>query len=107
MARDRASRTRRQLLESGLTLAGLGLLAGCGIPLGPSDQRGELYRVGLLQHLAAAIGAPTLEAFRQGLHEHGYIEGQNVILEARYTGGGMIACLSWRRNSSACMSTSS
>jgi putative ABC transport system substrate-binding protein len=30
---------------------------------------------------------PSLEAFRQGLREHGYLEGQQVILEVRYSEG--------------------
>jgi putative ABC transport system substrate-binding protein len=28
-----------------------------------------------------------LEAFRQGLRELGYVEGQNICLEPRYAGG--------------------
>jgi putative ABC transport system substrate-binding protein len=81
--------SRRQFLQGNLALAGLGLLAGCGIPLGPSGQRGELYRVGCLESSTppSAGGPPTLEAFRQGLREHGYTEGQQVILEVRYSEG--------------------
>ena len=77
--------SRRQFLQGSLALAGLGLLAGCGIPLGPSGQRGELYRVGCLE--PSTPGLPIFEAFRQGLREHGYIEGQQVILEVRYSEG--------------------
>ena len=87
MARDRTARTRRQFVQDGLILGSVGLLGGCGLPFAPAAQRGEPYRLGLLQPLAATGGAPTLDAFRQGLREHGYIEGQNVILEFRYTEG--------------------
>jgi putative ABC transport system substrate-binding protein len=82
-------RGRRQFLQGGLGLIGLGLLAGCGIPSGPSAQRRELYRVGCLQPSAppSAGGDPNLEAFRQGLREHGYLEGQQVVLEVRYSEG--------------------
>jgi putative tryptophan/tyrosine transport system substrate-binding protein len=81
--------SRRQFLQSSLALAGLSLMSGCGVPFGPSAQRGELYRVGCLESSTppSAGGAPTLEAFRQGLREHGYIEGQQVILEVRYSEG--------------------
>ena len=81
--------SRRQILQVGLALAGLGLLAGCGIPFGPVAQRGELYRLGCLQSTTppSAGGEPGLDAFRQGLREHGYIEGQSVILEVRYSEG--------------------
>jgi len=76
-------------LQGSLALAGIGLLAGCGIPFGPSAQRRELYRVGCLESSTPPLagGAPTLEAFRQGLREYGYIEGQQIILEVRYSEG--------------------
>ena len=72
------SLSRRQFLQGSLALAGLSLMSGCAIAFGPSTQRGELYRVGCLQSSAppSAGGDPGLEAFRQGLREHGYIEGQ-------------------------------
>jgi len=83
------SQNRRQFLQGGLALAGLGVLTGCSLRFAPSAQRGELYRVGCLEPTTppSAGGAPTLEAFRRGLREHGYIEGQQVILEVRYSEG--------------------
>jgi putative ABC transport system substrate-binding protein len=80
---------RRQFLQGSLALASLGLLSGCGIPFGPAAQRGALYRVGCLQpNVQPSTGVdPSLEAFRQGLREHGYIEGQQVSLEVRYSEG--------------------
>jgi putative tryptophan/tyrosine transport system substrate-binding protein len=44
---------------------------------------GKVYRIGLLQ---AAPNSPALnytEAFRQGLRDHGYVEGQNIVIEHR------------------------
>src|SRR5262245_34041912 len=49
-----------------------------------AQQVGKMARVGYL--LASPItpgGAPTLEAFRQGLHELGWVEGQNLVIETR------------------------
>ncbi len=63
------------------TLA-LGLLAG---PLpAEAQQAGKVYRIG---YLGSRSPLPTTEiAFWQGLHELGYVEGQNLIIEKRYAG---------------------
>jgi len=61
-------------------------------PLSPqAQQRGKVYRLGFL-----AFGSPPsepvpaefpFEAFRHRLHELGYIEGQNLVIERRYARG--------------------
>jgi len=55
-------------------------------PLAAETQRvGPVYRIGVL-----GIGSPPdsyVDGFRQGLREHGYIEGQNVVLEYRWAAG--------------------
>ncbi len=60
----------------------LGLLAG---PLPAEAQKaGKVFRVG---YLTSQIGSPATNsmylAFRQGLRELGYVEGQNLVLEYR------------------------
>jgi putative ABC transport system substrate-binding protein len=45
-------------------------------------------RIGYLAAVSAAADAPRLEAFRQGLREVGYVEGQNVVVEYRHQAGG-------------------
>src|SRR6266849_4328516 len=53
-----------------------------------AQQRGKVPRIGFLgDGSAAARAAQTLEPFREGLRELGYVEGQNVILEVRWTDG--------------------
>jgi putative ABC transport system substrate-binding protein len=44
--------------------------------------------VGYLAAVSASADAPRLEAFRQGLRDLGYIEGQNIIIEYRHEGRG-------------------
>jgi putative tryptophan/tyrosine transport system substrate-binding protein len=73
---------RRQLLQSA-GVAGLGLLVGCGGLPGQAPPA-KVPRVGYLI-LGTAQGNAWLEQeFRAGLRELGYVEGQNLIIEARY-----------------------
>ncbi len=68
-----------------VTLA-LGLLAG---PLpAEAQQTGKVYRIGFLDFpLRSTTTDPRLIAFRQGLRELGYVEGQNLVLEYRSAKG--------------------
>ena len=61
----------------------LSLLAA---PLAPeAQQAGKVARVGIFRPaLPSPEGARTLEAFKQGLREQGYVEGQNVAVEFRF-----------------------
>jgi len=55
-----------------------------------AQQLGKVYRIGIL---AGSSQDPRErhgnEALQQGLHELGYVEGKNVILEYRYTEGNV------------------
>jgi putative ABC transport system substrate-binding protein len=53
----------------------------------------KIYRIGFLFLNVGANTANTNEAFKQGLRELGYVEGQNLIIERRY-GEGKIERLS-------------
>src|SRR5688572_17073431 len=76
--------TRRRLIQGGAALASLGLLAGCGVPLGPFAQPAGPRRIGFLVNAGPTSSPATLDHFRQGLAELGYVEGQDVALEVRY-----------------------
>ncbi len=44
-------------------------------------------RIGWLSPASAAEGLPNLEALRAGLRELGYVDGQNIAIEARWADG--------------------
>ena len=54
----------------------------------------KVARVGYLAAVTATADAPRLEAFRQGLQELGYVEGQTIVIEYRHEGGGFEDCRS-------------
>jgi putative ABC transport system substrate-binding protein len=77
-----ASLTRRDFLQ-GAGVAGLGLLAGCGRLPGQAEPPAKLPRIGFLSNTRAR---PS-EAFWDGLRERGYVDGQNIAIEARWSEG--------------------
>jgi putative ABC transport system substrate-binding protein len=52
-----------------------------------AQQLGKVYRIGILETTSAALNSANLDALRQGLHEFGYIEGQNLLIEYRSADG--------------------
>ena len=79
--------SRRQFLRSSLGLAGLGLLSGCGMLPPQAQPPATLPTIGWLSGTSAEATAVIREAFRQGLLERGYVEGQNVTIERRFAEG--------------------
>lgn len=52
-----------------------------------SQPAGKVYRIGVLETRRAALNAANLDAFRQGLRELGYRDGQNVDIAYRSSDG--------------------
>jgi putative ABC transport system substrate-binding protein len=52
-----------------------------------AQQATNVHRIGWLLAGSPTEPNPILEAFRQGLRELGYVEGQNLIIESRYAEG--------------------
>jgi putative tryptophan/tyrosine transport system substrate-binding protein len=64
------------------------MLLAVGV-IAEAQQPGKVYRVGVLTNVpptAPEVGR-LWGAFQQGLREHGWIEGQNIIIEFRWTEG--------------------
>ena len=77
--------TRRRFVQ-GTGALGLGLLAGCGWWPGQAPSRTP--RIGYLSLGSAGPPAdPRVEAFRQGLGEFGYVEGQTLLIDWRFAEG--------------------
>jgi putative ABC transport system substrate-binding protein len=68
-----------------LTAIALTLLAA---PLAAEAQQGgKVYRIGMLETRSAKLNAANIDAFRKGLRELGYVEGQNLAIEYRSSEG--------------------
>jgi putative tryptophan/tyrosine transport system substrate-binding protein len=52
-----------------------------------AQQAGKVYRIGYLSASSGASNPRNLEAFRQGLRELGWVEGQNIVIEYRWAEG--------------------
>ena len=68
-------------------LAGTGAVFLAAPLAGEAQQPAKTPRIGVLLAGSASDTALRLEAFRQGLGEHGWVEGQNVVLEYRWAEG--------------------
>src|SRR5262249_55911704 len=66
-------------------------LLGSGVAAWPlavrAQQGGRLPVIGFLGSRSAQASVKSLEAFRKGLSQTGYVEGRNVAIEFRWAGG--------------------
>src|SRR5216117_1472433 len=75
-----------------LTRIALAVVPALGVVVGASISSGQppsrMARVGYLPSAGSAAGTnPSLQALRQGLAELGYVDGRNIIIEARWAEG--------------------
>jgi ABC-type uncharacterized transport system substrate-binding protein len=57
------------------------------LPFATSAQQAKVPRIGYL--VTGSLQSPIVDAFRQGLQERGYVEGQNIVIEFRAAEGQM------------------
>jgi putative ABC transport system substrate-binding protein len=65
-------------------LAAAAILLVAGSTAALAQPAPKVYRIGFV---SPASAGPTLDAFRQALRELGYVEGRNVVIEARFAEG--------------------
>ena len=56
-------------------------LAFASVHLAEAEQPTKIPRIGYLSGTSLSVNSARVEAFRQGLHELGYIEGKNIVIE--------------------------
>jgi putative tryptophan/tyrosine transport system substrate-binding protein len=65
-----------------------GLGAVLAVPLAADAQQGgKVPRIGFLSLTSPSDRPPLRDAFRQGLRELGWVEGQNIVIDYRYAEG--------------------
>jgi putative tryptophan/tyrosine transport system substrate-binding protein len=52
-----------------------------------AQQPVRIHRIGILSTNSGSVFSARVEAFRQRLREHGYVEGKNIVIEYRYADG--------------------
>jgi len=57
------------------------------VPFVDAQQPGKIPRIGYLGNSSPTLEPDLLEAFRQGLRNLGYVDGQNIIIEYRWADG--------------------
>src|SRR5688500_3755349 len=78
---------RRDFLCHALAVAGSGFLAGCALPRAPWQQAPRAPRIGWLGIGTVMPNTLLFDAFRQGLRDLGYVEGENIQIEYRFLDG--------------------
>jgi len=71
----------------------LGGAATSGALPARAQQPGHIPRVGIVWIAPESVVGPFHDAFREGLRELGYVEGQTIAIDARFAEGNSNFCL--------------
>jgi len=81
-------RPQAQMIDKALTLiVAFTLSVLLTPPATEAQQRAHLPRVGYLGTSSASLEPELVKAFREGLRDLGYVEGQNILIEYRWAEG--------------------
>lgn len=71
-------------MKTKILVCALPALIVAAIHLAEAQQTAKISRIGFFVGSFAPAYASRIEAFRQGLHDLGYVEGKNIVVEYRY-----------------------
>ncbi len=74
--------SRRRFLQGGLVVAGLGYVSARNAA---AQERAKTPRIGFLAVGSREGRAFMIDGFLRGLREHGYVDGQNIAIEYRFS----------------------
>jgi putative tryptophan/tyrosine transport system substrate-binding protein len=75
------------LIDRRTFLAGTGAVLLASPLAADAQPAGKVPRIGFLRSTSPSDRPPLLDAFRQGLRELGWVEGQNIVIDYRYAEG--------------------
>ncbi len=84
MMDSRGSRLSRRQLVLGASMAGLGLVAACGWLPWQAPPPAKVPRLGYLSSISSTT---SLDRLGEALHELGYVDGQNLLIDYRSSEG--------------------
>jgi putative ABC transport system substrate-binding protein len=74
-------------MKKGIVVSFIAILILAALHPAKAQQTATIHRIGILLPNPPSLSPMLLEAFRQGLRESGYVEGQNIDIEYRFGDG--------------------
>ena len=79
---------RKNIGTRAVALALCAVLSALSFPT-EAQQSGRVYRIGYLSPVSSLRDSTRREGFLRGLREHGYIRGENLVIEYRFANGDL------------------